>query len=153
MTSSSEKGVSNIYLDEVLFQVSKTYRGCFASDCIPKHLTKEDDFSLICNLSKRSDKGSHFVSIVSTNNKMYYLDPLGLPCFVDGIANFLRACNKPVLVNETQVQDVDSYFCGFFCMLFVIAFDHKCFWQLRFFKSDLKRNDDLCITYIKEILK
>ena len=54
-------GISNIYIDHLMQQISLSFRGTFSLDNIPTF--EEETFSLIVNLSKVDEKGSHFIAI------------------------------------------------------------------------------------------
>ena len=77
ITKMEEEGISNLYIDHLMDKISSSYRGTFSIDNIP---TFDDEcFSLIVNLSKESEKGSHFIAISSSKNKIVYFDLLGIP--------------------------------------------------------------------------
>ena len=70
-----EEGISNIYIDSLMNKISRTFYGTFSIDNIPK--INNDVFSVIVNLSKRNEKGTHFIAVSSRKNKIIYFDSLG----------------------------------------------------------------------------
>ena len=70
-----EEGISNIYIDNLMNKISKTFWGTFSIDNIP--LIKNDIFSVIVNLSKQNEKGTHFIAVSSRKNRIIYFDSLG----------------------------------------------------------------------------
>ena len=148
------EGLSNILIDDIL-KSCDTYKGCFSNDNIPNILQKEPQFSIICNLDSKYEKGSHFICIISFPNFVLYIDPIGLPCFTAPIKEFLHSLNKPVFENVKQIQHMNSNFCSFYCMLFVSYFNtDKSTREKMFFNSkNLFENDKICVQYLKELIK
>jgi len=147
-----ETGISNFYVTSILKPTCETFHGVFSADTIPTQLLQRDIFSIVCNLSKVDEPGSHFVTIISQPHKIFYIDSLGLPCVTPAIDKFLRKLRKPVFFNRRQIQHVSSKFCGFYCILFVLYFDRKETSPLRFESTNLLLNDRVCVKKIQEIL-
>lgn len=145
-------GVTNKYIDSVLEDTSNLYMGCFSANNIPTKLLTKNEFSVICNLSSKEEIGTHFVCIIRTPDKLMYLDPYGLPCFIDSITTFLARFSKPVFYNSIQIQSLNSNFCGIYCILFVLAYENNVLFDLRF-ANDLIHNEQLCISMIEHILR
>lgn len=145
------EGVTNHYIESILKPVCKNFLGVFSANTIPKKLTLLKEFSIVCNLSKVGEKGSHFVTIVVQPNVTLYIDSLGLPPFVPEICSFLQQLRRQLFYNPHQIQDSSSKFCGFFCILFVLYFSSTAT-PLIFEEKDLLSNDTLCVKKIKEML-
>lgn len=145
-------GISNHYIESILQPTCQDFRGVFSSNNIPKYLQNSVKFSIVCNLSKIGELGSHFITIISQPNYVAYIDSLGLPCSVLEINKFLHKLEKPIYFNKTQIQDTSSTFCGFFCILFVLHFSISST-PIKFDNEDLCLNDAFCIEQICEILK
>lgn len=146
-------GLSNIYLDAVLFKFCHNFfYGTFSSNTIPKELAQLSQFSIIVNLSKDFEIGSHYVCLVSFPTHLLYLDSYALPCTNDDICSFLLDLNKLVLYNSKRIQHATSNFCGFYAMFWVLYFSHKNSIKANF-SSDLITNDKLCVQYICQLLK
>ena len=68
-------GVSNIYINDLMKKISCSFRGTFSRDNIPTF--EEENFSIIVNLSKEGEKGTHFIAIFVLKNKIWYFDSFG----------------------------------------------------------------------------
>jgi hypothetical protein len=155
-------GLSNIYIDGVARRcaVNGTFCGVFSSDAVPEDLAERGSrFSLVCNLSREHEKGTHFVVVACTPRRVYYLDPTGLPCTNTELLRFLAHCGRRrrrlVYCNSKTIQHPLSSFCGFYALLFVLRFDRGARWQTLLFaddhrdSTDLFANDALCLHYLK----
>ena len=146
-------GVTNNYIEGFLRPLTNHFIGVFSADNLPTNLSKTKTFSLICNHDKVGEPGSHFITVVHLGFCIFYIDSLGLPCRIDDITNFLGSFQLPVFYNSRQLQAIDSSFCGFYCILYVLYFD-KMFESIGFnsklvFNLDnLALNDKLCIQQI-----
>ena len=87
----SDDGISNIYIEHIMKKVSKIFLGCYSADNLPTKVAQP--YSLIVNLSDSSEIGTHFVAIYQENRKIFYFDPLAIPCFVKTICNFIKKQN------------------------------------------------------------
>ena len=70
-----EEGISNIYINDVMEKISRTFHGTFSIDNIPD--IDNYAFSIIINLSKQKTKGSHFVAILNQKSNIIYFDSFG----------------------------------------------------------------------------
>ena len=68
-------GISNIYIDHLMKTISLSFRGTFSLDNIPTF--EEETFSVIVNLSKVGERGSHFIALFILENKIWYFDSFG----------------------------------------------------------------------------
>jgi len=143
---------TNIYLDSVLFPICKLYKGTYSCDTIPiDHHVKA---SYIVNLSAHDEAGTHFICIIRRKSYAYYFDSYGLPPFNEDINKYLKSLHIPIYHNDIRIQHDDSKFCGYFCMLQVLATDTNCkiVPNMNFYVTDTMRNDELCIQYITKVL-
>jgi len=151
-------GLTGRYIMEVLGPTCDNFAGVFASDSIPGSLAKKRRFSCVVNLSRASQPGSHFISIHADGGCAIYIDPTGLPCFVQDITTFLVKCGRPVKYSSVAMQDPASPFCGFYCILAVLLLDDRKREstpppRIEFSETDLLSNDQKCVDYIKLILR
>merc|ERR1712105_226523 len=72
ITRMKEGGISNIYIDDLMKKISCSFRGTFLIDKIPTF--KDEKFSIIVNLSKENEKGTHFIGISSSKDTIIYFD-------------------------------------------------------------------------------
>ena len=115
--------ITNVYIDSILYKFCKNYLGCFSSNILPSEKVK--NCSLICNLSKDKEPGTHFVCIIITKSEVYYIDSLGLPPYIDGIIFFLKKQSKVIRYLHNQLQPKNSPTCGFYVIMFVLASENK----------------------------
>lgn len=144
-------GITNIYIENVLRGQTNTFKGVFSCNNIPINFISEKHASIICNLAKENEVGTHFISIIQLPEFVIYIDPFGAPCVNRYILNTLGKCGKPVFYNNKTIQSLCSNFCGYFAMLFIIHFDQNN--TMLCFSKDLYKNDALCIQYLVKKLK
>lgn len=102
----SENSVTNRY-----------FYGVFAANKLPIPL--DHVFSLIVNLDKSGEPGSHWVAIFAKGVTAFYFDSLGLPPHVDTIRDWLQRNFLKVFWNPIQHQRGDTSHCGGFAIYFV----------------------------------
>ncbi len=142
--------VSNIYIDDML-RFFKNFKGTFSSNNIP--LLGENE-SVICNLSKVGEEGTHFIYLVNKKDILYYFDSLNLPFIPNDVVNNFKYYSSIFDISR-QIQHHNSNFCGFYCILAFLA----CNINVNFFIEDILKNfkkciianDELCIQLIQEL--
>lgn len=143
------KPLTNIEIETYLTALNcKYFKGVFSADNIPNI---QPPFSIIINLSKHNEIGSHFVTILSDVTSICYIDTFGLPCFVESIIRFIHSFKLNILYNVNTIQNIKSQGCGYYCMLFILYNENMITKPIHW---NLKRtilNDDLCIHYLKKI--
>lgn len=154
---SPNKGVSNVLVNNLAnLLCEKYYHGVFSADDIPaKRLAKEKYFCIIVNLATKVEPVGHFVTIGGTPSKITYIDPYGFPCTQPHVVSFLQSCRRSVKVNRKQVQHKKSVYCGLFAILFAKRMDYEAITGqkllFRFYSTNRKRNDALCMKYLREM--
>ena len=147
------EGLSNYYIDHVMFKCSNIYKGAFSSDNFPKHF--KAPYSMIINLSQLNEKGSHFIAIIEKNNYMIYFDSFGFNCFVPNICKYINSKHVKKFYNFKAIQHPSSSFCGLFAMAFCLWMektDKNLDYFLQQFNSDTKQNDYICTQIIKKLI-
>ena len=147
-------GLHNLEIDKFLNGCKTSfYRGVYSCDNIPDQLTLEKQFTIICNLSKESESGTHFVVIVYNNGAVLYLDSLAMNITIhDDISNFLKKITvNEILFIKYRIQPLNSDTCGLYCILFVLLFDRKPKKMLMHFKRNTYNNDYICIINIETL--
>lgn len=152
-----KKGVSNLFIHDAINRIRKTkeYKGIYSSNNINKKLNKVSNFCIVVNLNKRAKRNKgHFIVIHASSNRILYFDPLGNPCYVKSIFKFMKKCKRPIFHNLNQIQDMNSIYCGLYCILFTLYFDRKKPFKMIFYKrrNKLKKNDEKCIKYLKKLV-
>jgi hypothetical protein len=143
-----------VFIEAFLNTYCVRYKGCYSANNLPTSLLRENRFSLVCNLAKTKEVGTHFVCIVCEDEYILYVDSYGLPCWTDSIFQFMQGFNKPILHNARQIQSYSSRYCAFYsilyCMYFEVTWRNVSF-KLVFNNGNLNLNDSLCITQINKL--
>jgi hypothetical protein len=141
---------SNIFLSDFLNRFKwDHFQGVFSSDSIPNTLKDMTNFSIICNLSRKDEKGTHFISIIKRGENILYLDPLAIYINLnDDIPKFIASCNCTDIIKlDHPIQSNSSWYCGYFTLFFLLFFNKNidCRSKLeQFVKENLTKND--CIS-------
>ena len=154
ITKMGEGGISNIYIDTLMEKISSSFRGTFSIDKIP--MFKEEKFSIIVNLSKENEKGTHFIGISVSKNVVVYFDSYGLETIDLTIEKYLKKYRKKILHSNVQLQHVFSSHCGYFCISFILCLEnniplHK--FLKMFHEKDFYLNDYICIRMTTTFIK
>lgn len=164
------RGVSSLFLGDVLSRYCSDFRGVYASDNIPlgTRLVGLARFSIVVNLSPADHPGSHYVVITADERRICYCDPLLLPASYIGadIRNFLAtvatARRRRIFIKPaTRVQHPESNYCGLFALAYVLHFDSGVqgkparldFEPVADDCADRERNVERCLTYILRMME
>ena len=139
-------GHSNIFLESLLqaFPIGEAKTYVLSSDELGS-VDRTQNFFIICNLSKRGEEGTHFVSIIKKDQTLYFLDPLARYIFLNGdIPLFIQSfaeCDLQKL--RTPVQSEASHFCGLFALFFLYLYGRESITVPleKFSVDDLRSND------------
>ena len=88
------QGISNKYIEQFMSRFKIDFKGVFASDEIP--FFPGCNFSLMCNLSRKNNKGSQFIArppIYVLSKTIIYFDSFGMKCYVHSICKYLHGYN------------------------------------------------------------
>lgn len=137
--------------------LKNNFLGVFPCDFYPLKFHMVNNASVIFNLSTSQEKGSHFIALYKNKNNVIYFDSFGEKCKNKHIKNFLKSSNYKILSNKIPIQHIESYFCGFFCLAFLIFCQKrrgnlKTFLKM-FHKNDLIKNDKIVTQYILNEIK
>lgn len=123
-----EKGLTGDFIDSFLILYGvPNFMGVFSSDTIPVGKCKNRScYSMIVNMSKQNEQGTHWIAIIVHKNMAIYFDSLSLPnarLYKRLIENIFPKLNiYSVLKNEIPIQSLQSTFCGFYCIYAIIYF-------------------------------
>ena len=149
-------GLSNIELEKLAQQMlGKNFIGVYPCDSTPKNINKKI-FSVIFNLSKHDENGTHFVAILKKNNDIFYFDSFGKNCYNEFILKFINSLSNTYYFNNFQIQNQSSIFCGIFCLGFLLAcqkLNYKPEEYLNMFYLKKKCNDDIVTRFIVSSLR
>ena len=148
------KGITNLYIDQLMNKISSSYRGTFPCDTIPHFF--DENVSLIINLSRHDEEGSHLISVYIFKRKIIYFDPFGIKSNNTYINKYLSKYNKKIIYSKKPVQHILSSHCGFFVMSFILFIEkHKSLakYLSLFITKHLIYNDFICVEIIKYYIK
>lgn len=152
VSSRKSRGISNIYINKILYRYDINFKGVYSSDTIPRKKLNNNE-SIIVNLSKIKQKGTHFIAIKIINNELYIADSLKLQYYNKYIMSYIKRYNI-VHYAPFPIQSLYSIYCGFFAMSFVMYSNNKTFNQFYnlFFKRMLSKNDAISIKIISNCI-
>lgn len=143
--------VSNVYIDDFLKEF-ENYKGTFSSNNIP-FLNRNE--SVICNFSKTTEEGTHFILLFKKKTSLFYFDPLKLGFIPEEIKSYFLNYENVVNISK-RIQNPLSQLCGFYCILGFLSVNIS----VKFFMNDVipafrkntLANDETCPELINEIL-
>ena len=151
-------GISNLYIKDILDELPlKHWTGVFSMDQLTLPIP-EDDFAVIVNFSDLNEKGTHFVTLANIKKHLVLFDSLATPYefLPERLQTIMNTYNGTYLM-PYPIQAIDSEFCGFYAMYFILylslpSFFRQLFSPVLFSKTKLKKNDVECIQLLlKEI--
>ena len=152
----TDQGLTNIFMLSMLQKCRlHRFKGVFSCDTIPKDIVKMKHFTLICNIDREDEPGSHYVAIIGQPHRIIYNDPLALNILNADISEFLETATlygkRKLELKNRAVQHPLSLFCGFHAMLQVLFYDcDNHHFKIKYSRSDLWKNDIIVIRMIKK---
>ena len=116
-----ENGISNVYIDKLMEKISRSFNGTFSIDNIP--VFDDDLFSIIINLSKQNEIGTHFIAVYVLENKIIYFDSFGNQVNDSSLKGYLKKYRKSITFSNIQLQNLMSSHCGFF-VAFILCIEN-----------------------------
>lgn len=145
--------LTNHQIENFLFKKLSKFKGVFSCDNIPQKIKEMREYSVIVNLSKSDEIGSHFITILKINSKeIWYIDSLGNWCHNQFIIDFMTSQNVEIFYNGKIIQSPSSELCGYFCIFVCLHFEKLKVAGPDFSTTDLRLNDELCIEGIKQLI-
>lgn len=148
-------GLSNYEIEIFLKKhCTNNFKGVYSADEIPTELSSFPTFSIVCNLDKKIQVGSHFVVILGFPTYIFYIDPLGNKCTTPAIRVFLNknAKERDIYYNTVQIQDLFSLYCGVFCIMYILYYDKDRMQELDMLKYNLNLNNGIAISNINKMI-
>lgn len=145
-------GLTNIQLEKFGKKIlGKHFLGVYPSDSMPR-VSNVNNSSIIFNLSKHTEPGSHFVAVFFSDGKIYYFDSFGKKLTNHYIKKHLKKFNLPIFFHNRTIQHIDSVFCGFYALGYLKSFqlrknDPSIFYNLFQYPAN-KKNDDIVLKYL-----
>ena len=114
-TGEFEKILSNFDL----IRIAKE-RNIPLNDVIAKDQTKKlkKDGNYVINLENHNQPGSHWTALIMSAKDCVYFDSFGMPP-PEKVYQFLEKKYGKVYFSKIEIQDIDSTFCGYFCLAFL----------------------------------
>ena len=121
--------------------------------------TLPNNSSYIINLDNSQYSGSHYVAVIVKKEYVWYFDSIGLPLGLSmnsNILNRLKRTRKDILWSKKSIQGINSLFCGFYCISFLVKCAHekvkyKVF--VRLYKGRrYAKNEKVCKNILKKAL-
>ena len=135
---SKKKMTTNIYLKHQMRKI-RDFRGVFSCDRLFSQTPYrgQRSTSLIVNLSKFNEPGSHWVAIIEFKDRILYFDSFGQDCKNVHIRNYLMTRGKEIYFNPFAIQHIFSNKCGYYCIGIILAVE--CEKSLSSFLKHFKR--------------
>lgn len=111
----------------------------------------------ILNLENHNQAGSHWVALIKRKKEIFYFDSYGMPP-PDTVINKLQYPESHVFFNDTQIQNIKSILCGYYCLLFLFhmkatsSLANNIMKFLQLFYLNTKKNDELLKKYLTQLL-
>ena len=125
--------------------------GVFSINNLPKYLTKNS--CLIFNSDPTSKPGSHWLALFMNSNKeMEFFDSYGLNASFYKLTKKNLPSHYSLKCNITQLQDLYSTKCGYFCLYYIYYKVRQYKLENIFenlFKNNLQQNDALITRLVK----
>jgi hypothetical protein len=145
-------GLTNIEVENLGKQLlGNLFVGVYPADSIPnvKSMTNK---SIIFNLSKHTEPGSHYVAVYFLNNKILYFDSYGKSLNNKYIKKNLKKYKLPIFYHTRPIQDTNSIFCGLFTLAYLKATQKKKMTPNNFYKMfnspPNKQNDKIVTKFL-----
>ena len=102
---------------------------------------------------------SHYVAISIKKNKIYYFDSFGKNSIKDmNLIDRMKQSGKKIYYSTKQIQSFDSYFCGYYSLVFLLLSElHRN--PIRYIdkyfntKTNLRENEKVAIDIIKKAIR
>lgn len=144
MTLHFDHPLTNRELMDLAYRMNIQLNGVFMKDEATNRLPNG---YYIFNLQNHNQSGTHWVALFKKSKKeYYYCDSFGIPP-PETLIKLLQCSEKQLFFNDTQIQNINSILCGYFCLLFLYMMqqqnspDNNIAQFLQLFYLDTKKND------------
>jgi hypothetical protein len=114
--------MNTMQIDEIFKKYSytrKIYKGTRAFDELPKKIKRPSAY--IINTETRDKDGEHWIAIYYNNyGNVEFFDSFGLGPAFYGLEDFLLKTSNKCFYNTFALQSLNSEYCGYYCVLFVL---------------------------------
>jgi hypothetical protein len=145
-------GLTNKQLEELGKKLlGKSFFGVYPADSIPT-INNTINSSIIFNLSKHTEPGTHYIAVLFKNNQIFYFDSYGKPLRNTYIKKNLLKLQLPMYYHNRAIQAKNSIFCGFYALAYLKAIQHNNMKPIQFFKMfnnpPIKQNDKIVTKFL-----
>lgn len=146
-------GLTNKQLEDLGKKIfcKSHFLGVFPADSMPK-IANLKQSSLIFNLSKHNEPGTHYVAVLFHNNSIFYFDSYGKPITKKHIKQTLTKYKIPIYYHKRPIQHKNSIYCGFFSLAYLKARQINKMTPTQFFSMfnfpPNKQNDDIVFKFL-----
>lgn len=147
-------GLSNNIVSEKLKHLDYFF-GVFSCDLIPRKISIQENFCIVCNLAEHNVKIGHFITVTAIKKKIFYFDSFGFPPYNPYVIDFLTESSRhdrDIFINTQTIQSADSNHCGFYAILSILLYHYPEYCKNINFSSDLFENDELCKKYVSDMM-
>ena len=133
---------------EMYYENERRFNGVFLRNNLP---LKIKDGAYVTYFDEYADVGTHWIALFCNRNEIVYFDSFGVEHVPEEIKEFIG--NKNIKANIFRVQANNSVMCGYFCIGFIdfmLSGKKLTDFTNMFFAYDLKKNDDVILTYFKD---
>ena len=74
--------------------------------------------SYVLNMDRDDYQGTHWICLYVNGNNAVYYDSFGQEAPIE-IVNFCKRGKVKLIMNYTQIQDIDDTSCGYYCLAFL----------------------------------
>lgn len=112
------KDLSNFDIEKICNKLQIPLNGVYMKDELTKNNFQNGNY--VINLENSNQGGSHWCALVKKDKVVLWIDSFGLPC-PENICDVCQQLNiNSIYYNETNIQDIDSNLCGYFCIAFFL---------------------------------
>ena len=153
--------ISNVKLEEICKKKGIPLNGVYMKDELAEIQPQEGNY--IINLqSSYQGSGTHWLALIIQRDSIYYQDSFGVIYPLEVLVFIHRYEQNNIKCrighNMTQIQDLNSVRCGWFCLgLLYFVKCHRdtplfdvCNDFVNMFSDDLKLNDQILMKYLNE---
>ena len=112
------KPLTNSEIDKIMTKYDN-YRGTFSKDMLPKTM-KKNEATVVNLIDYFAGDGTHWVCIYNDEklDKAEYFDSFGLVP-PNKVIKYMETTNKNIIYNDSQIQNMNSILCGYYCIYYI----------------------------------
>jgi hypothetical protein len=145
-------GLTNFQLEKLAKSLlGNSFLGVYPSDSMPP-VNNFKNTSIIFNLSKHTEAGTHYIAVFFNNNKVFYFDSYGKSLTNYHIKKNLLKLKLPIFYHTRSIQHKDSIFCGLYALAYLKSTQKNKMKPSKFYKMfkypPNKKNDKIATKFL-----